>query len=113
MTEQFKPIKGIKEKIREALLRGDIIKKDGGASTRMQIIPREQKNNLEVLHTQVTNIGYRNGGQSAIPGSEFIPYRRIDDVIDELEEDGFSVLSEDVYSGYCQYHTKIYYLAGE
>lgn len=112
MTE-FKPAKGIKEQIREAFLHGDIIKKDGGASTRMQIIPREQKNHTEVRHTQMTNIGYNCGGVSEIPGAKFIPYRRIDDIIKELEEEGYTVLSEDVYSGCCQYHTAIFYLVGE
>ena len=109
----FKPAKGIKEQIREAFLHGYIIKKDGGASTRMQIIPREQKSHTEVLHTQMTNIGYNRGGVSEIPGAVFIPYRRIDDIIKELEEEGYTVLSEDVYSGCCQYHTAIFYLVGE
>ena len=109
----FKPIKDIKDEIRKAFLSGDIIKKDGGASTRMQIIPRDQKKHTEVLGTQVTNIGFNNGGQSQIPGAKFIPYRRIDDIIKELEDEGYTVLSEDVYSGCCQYHTNIFYLAGE
>lgn len=112
MTE-FKPAKGIKEQIREAFLHGDIIKKDGGASTRMQIIPREQKKHTEVRNKQMTNIGYNRGGDSEIPGAKFIPYRRIDDIIKELEEEGYTVLSEDVYSGCCQYHTAIFYLVGE
>ena len=114
MTTQFKPIKGIKNKVREALLRGDIIKKDGGASLRMQIIPREQMRHFEVRHTQMTNIGIPNkGGVSEIPGSEFIPYRDIGDIISDLENEGYTVLSEEVSSGCCQYHTRIYYLAGE
>ena len=113
MAEIFKPVKGIREVVREALLRGDIIKKDCGASTRMQIIPREQKSHSEVLSTQVSNIGYRNGGVSQIPGAEFIPYTEINKVVDDLEAEGYVVLKEAVYSGYCQYHTDIYYLAGE
>lgn len=114
MTAQFKPIKGVKGKVRKALLRGDIIKKDSGASTRMQIIPREQMHHIEVRTTQMTNIGIPNkGGVSEIPGAEFIPYRSIGDVLSELEDEGYTVLSEDVSSGCCQYHTRIYYLAGE
>lgn len=103
----------VRERIREALLRGDIIKKDAGASIRMQIIPREQKGHMEVKFTQMTNIGVNKGGNSDIPGSEFIPYRNIGDIIEELTAEGYTVLSEDVHSGCCQYHTKIYYLAGE
>ena len=112
-TKPFKPIKGIREKIHEAFLRGDIIKKDGGASTRMQIIPRSEKKHHEVLSTQITNIGYRNGGKSEIPGAEFIPFRSIDDIIYGLVAEGFCVLSETVDSGIGQYHTRIFYLAGE
>ena len=113
MAEIFKPIKGVREVVREALLRGDIIKKDCGASTRMQIIPRSEKKHHEVLSTQITNIGYRNGGKSEIPGAEFIPYTEINKVVDDLEAEGYVVLKEAVYSGCCQYHTDIYYLAGE
>ena len=110
---EFKPLKGLRQKVYDALLRGDIIKKDGGASTRMQIIPRDQKNHTEVLHTQVTNIGFNRGGVSDIPGAEFIPYMDISGVAEQLENEGYTVASENVYSGCCQYHTRIFYLVGE
>lgn len=37
----------------------------------------------------------------------------ISKIIDKLEEEGYTVLTEYVPSGWCQYHTNIHYLAGE
>ena len=79
----------------------------------MQIIPRSQKDHPEVKSTQVTNIGFRTGGQSKIPQARLITYRRIDDIIEELEDEGYTVIKESVNNGCCQYATYIYYLEGE
>jgi hypothetical protein len=105
---KFKPVVGLRDQIKVAFLNGDIIKKDMGASTYMFIIPREHKNEWEVKGVQVSNIS-----ESRIPGVIKVPAADISDIISELEKDGYTVLSENVYSGCCQYHTEIYYLAGE
>lgn len=104
----FKPLINLADKVRKAFLNGDILKIDGGASTWMFIIPRDQLNHPEVKGEQVHNIA-----TSTIPGAEKIPRVEISKIIDKLEEEGYTVLTEYVSSGCCQYHTNIHYLAGE
>ena len=66
-TGGFKPVVGLRDQVKTALLNGDIIKKDMGASTYMFIIPREHKKEWEVKGEQVHNIGV-----SKVPGARKI-----------------------------------------
>lgn len=108
--ENFKPIKGVKNIIKEKMIEGYIVKMDGGASTLMLLIPRSQYNHLEVKYKQMSNIGKH----SEIEGVITLPRTNISSIIEELENAyGYSVIEEDVFSGCCQYHTWITYLASE
>ena len=105
--EEFKPARGIREKVRDYLLKGYAVKFDGGATNTILIIPRGQLNHTEVTFTQMSNLSRG----SEIPGAITLPRCDVWEVLKELAAEGYSILSKECHSGCCQYHTNVKYLA--
>ena len=83
------------------LLKGDILKIDGGASNYVEVIPREKMDDMAVME----NVG--KGGFRRIARYKHQFYM----AIKSLEEDYIVVQKTCKYSGCGQYTACIYYLA--
>lgn len=104
----FKPLKNLDGIIKNYLLEGYILKADGGATNYVHIIPRDKMNEWEVKGHQLSQLR-----ESKIEGVMTYDRPNISKIFEELRNEGYTILKEYVSSGCCQYHTNIYYLAGE
>ena len=101
----FKPKSkaSFKEKIKNALLRGDIVRRDFRDEQPIELMFREAARNLPTMR----NIGYQD---EAVYEKVYCDHNIVNEVIDELSKDYSVRKVHCAYSGCCQYTTYGYYI---
>ena len=104
----FKPKSktSFKEQIKNALMRGDIVRRDFRDDQPIELMVRDAVRALPSMR----NIGYQN---DAVYDRLYCDHDIVDEVIDELSKDYSIRKVHCAFSGCCQYTTYGYYIDGE
>ena len=103
MKKNFKPMMLNDVKYKDYLLKGYILKMDGGGNDYVEVIERD----CDQWHLR-HNVG-RNDGKHLPRFPKLLL-----STIEALENDGYAVVKKGCdFSGCCQYHAYIYYIASK
>lgn len=92
-----------KKKIKDALMNGDIVRRDFRDEQPIELMFREASRSLPTMR----NIGYQD---EAVYEKVYCDHNIVDEVIDELSKDYSVRKVHCAFSGCCQYTTYGYYI---